>query len=60
MCIVEIRPGRGGRDAEDFAGHLASAICAWGTRHQQQARMSGAGTRTITIRLPRTPVDALG
>ena len=26
MCIVEIRPGRGGQDAEEFAGSLARAV----------------------------------
>jgi hypothetical protein len=59
MCIVEIRPGRGGRDAEEFAGSIARAISAWSVRHNQPAGMSGSGTRSITVTLPRTPVTAL-
>lgn len=59
MCIVEIRPGRGGRDAEEFAGSIARAISAWSVRHNQPAGMSGSGTRSITLTLPRTPVTAL-
>jgi protein subunit release factor A len=59
MCIVEIRPGRGGQDAEEFAGSIASAISAWSVRHNQPASMSGSGTRSITLTLPCTPVTAL-
>lgn len=59
MCIVEIRPGRGGQDAEEFAGSIARAISAWSTRHNQPASMSDSGTRSITLTLPRTPVMAL-
>ena len=59
MCIVEIRPGRGGQDAEEFAGSIARAISAWSVRHDQPASMSGPGTRSITLTLPRTPVMAL-
>ncbi|MBO0835901.1 MAG: PCRF domain-containing protein [Actinobacteria bacterium] len=59
MCIVEIRPGRGGRDAEEFAGSIARAISAWSIRHNQPASTPSSGTRSITITLPRTPVMAL-
>jgi len=59
MCIVEIRPGRGGQDAEEFAVGLARAIGAWSARHQQPVSMSGSGTRSITLTLPRTPATAL-
>ena len=59
MCIVEIRPGRGGQDAEEFAGSIARAISAWSVRHSQPASVSGSGTRAITLTLPRTPVTAL-
>ena len=59
MCIVEIRPGRGGQDAEEFAGSIARAISAWSVRHNQPVSMSGSGTRSITLTLPRTPVTAL-
>lgn len=59
MCIVEIRPGRGGQDAEEFAGSIARAISAWSVRHNQPASISGSGTRSITLTLPRTPVDTL-
>jgi protein subunit release factor B len=59
MCIVEIRPSRGGQDAEEFAGSIARAITAWSVRHNQPATMSGSGTRSITLTLPRTPATAL-
>ena len=59
MCIVEIRPGRGGQDAEEFAGSIARAVSAWSVRHNQPAGISGCGTRSITLTLPRTPVLAL-
>jgi len=59
MCIVEIRPGRGGQDAEEFAGSIANAISAWSVRRHQPATMSASGTRSITLMLPRTPVSAL-
>jgi len=59
MCTVEIRPGRGGQDAEEFAGRMARAISAWSVRHNQPAKRSGSGTRSITLTLPRTPVTAL-
>jgi len=56
---VESRPGRGGQDAAEFAGSIAQAICAWSVRRNQPASMSGSGTRSITLTLPRTPVMAL-
>jgi protein subunit release factor B len=59
MGFLEIRPGRGGQDAEEFAGGIARAISAWSARHDQPARISGSGTRSITVTLPRTPVMAL-
>ena len=59
MCIVEIRPGRGGQDAEEFAGCIARAISAWSARQDQPVSISGSGTRSITLTLPRTPVMAL-
>jgi protein subunit release factor B len=59
MCIVEIRPGRGGQDAEEFAGSIAGAISAWSMRHGQPASVSGSGTRSITLTLPRTSVMVL-
>lgn len=59
MCIVEIRPGRGGQDAEEFAGSIARAISAWSGRRNQPASISDSGTRSITLVLPRTPVTAL-
>jgi protein subunit release factor B len=59
MCIVEIRPGRGGQDAEEFADGIARSIIAWSVRHHQPASMSGSGTRSISLTLPRTPVGAL-
>ena len=59
MCIVEIRPGRGGQDAEQFAGSIAHAISAWSLRRNQPVSMPGSSTRAITLTLPRTPATAL-
>lgn len=59
MCIVEVRPGRGGLDAEEFAASIARAISAWSVRHNQPMNITGSGTRSISLALPRTPVTAL-
>jgi protein subunit release factor B len=57
-CTVEIRPGRGGQDAERFAASHASAVRAWAARNSRPVSVA-AGTRAMTVSLPRTPAGAL-
>lgn len=60
MCIVEIRPGRGGRDAEDFAGYLAESVRAWAARSGHAAAVASPDARAVTVSVPGAPSAALG
>jgi peptide chain release factor 1 len=46
---IEIRPGNGGTDAEEFATELADALCTYATRHQLHPRREVTPTRTVVI-----------
>lgn len=58
MCIVEIRPGRGGQDAERFVGALAGSVRAWAVRQSRKATLSDS-TRAVTVTIPGLPASAL-
>ena len=58
MCTVEIRPGRGGQDAERFAGRLADSVLAWASRRGEPGKVTSASARMVTVSLPRTPAAA--
>jgi peptide chain release factor 1 len=52
MCLVEIRPGEGGADAEAFAADLVAAISSWATRRGWALhRRSSTGGRTTVLTL---------
>lgn len=59
MCTVEIRPGRGGADAEQFAEGIAASVRAWAARNAHSARLASAAARTITVSLPGVPAGTL-
>lgn len=59
MCTVEIRPGRGGADAEQFAEAIAATVRAWAARNSRPSGIASATARTIAVALPRTPASAL-
>lgn len=59
MCIIEIRPGRGGADAAAFAATLRDAIEAWARRCGWPVAARGsAGSRTIILTLAGVPAGA--
>ncbi len=59
MCIIEIRPGRGGADAAAFAATLRDAIEAWARRCGWPVSARGsAGSRTIIVTLAGVPAEA--
>ncbi len=60
MCTVEIRPGRGGQDAERFAARIGDSVRAWAGRQSRAVAVMSADARAVTIGLPSTPADALG
>lgn len=53
MSVIEIQPGQGGLDAQQFAADLGASITAWATRNRHPSRTSTT-TRAVTIALPRT------
>lgn len=57
MCVVEIRPGEGGADAEAFAAELAAVVTSWATRRGWPVRRRGAAGRTTVLSLPGVPAD---
>jgi hypothetical protein len=59
MCIAEIRPGRGGQDAQRFAGEIASAISAWAARQGCPATTTRGQARAVTLVLPGIPPGSL-
>lgn len=61
MCVLEIRPGRGGDDARDFAETLADAIIASCSRpgRPRTAARGTTATRGITVTIPGQDPDPL-
>jgi peptide chain release factor 1 len=59
MCIIEIRPGRGGADAAQFASALADAITAHCGKPQLAGGHAVSATRGVTISMPRRPAGDL-
>lgn len=54
--IVEIRPGEGGEDAENFAHELAVKIIMWLSKDGHNVVMDPSGAPRIYVLKAREPV----